>query len=82
MRAPLLKVGGNNQFGMMLDNNFLYDSSMGAVYSSDKPYYPYTLHHRMPHKCHGNNQKCPTKSHAVWEVISTFSNEPYSKDKI
>ena len=23
---------------------------------------------RMPHKCHGNAGKCPTRSHQVWEV--------------
>lgn len=24
---------------------------------------------RMPHKCHGNGQNCPTRSHAVWEMV-------------
>lgn len=28
LRAPLLKIGGNNQFQMMQNNGFLYDSSM------------------------------------------------------
>jgi len=67
MRVPLLKVGGNNQFKMMENQGFLYDSSMGVPLSS-RPKYPYTLHHRMPHQCHGNFQKCPTRSASVWEI--------------
>ena len=67
IRAPLLKVGGNNQFKMMEEQGFLYDSSMGAPLAN-KPQYPYTLHHRMPHKCYGNFQNCPTRPHAVWEI--------------
>merc|ERR1712203_1136049 len=23
----------------------------------------------MPHRCHGNLQNCPTRSHAVWEMV-------------
>lgn len=23
----------------------------------------------MPHRCHGNLQSCPTRSHAVWEMV-------------
>merc|ERR1712192_347835 len=24
---------------------------------------------KMPHRCHGNLQNCPTRSHAVWEMV-------------
>ena len=44
IRAPLLKVGGNNQFKMMEEQGFLWDSSMGAPLS-DQPKWPYTLDH-------------------------------------
>merc|ERR1712062_81403 len=33
------------------------------------PLWPYTMYFRMPHRCHGDLQKCPTRSHAVWEMV-------------
>lgn len=27
------------------------------------------MYFRMPHRCHGNLQTCPTRSHAVWEMV-------------
>lgn len=68
MRAPYLRVGGNNQFSMMEDQAFLYDSTVTAPLQNP-PLWPYTLYFRMPHRCHGNLQKCPTRSHAVWEMV-------------
>lgn len=68
MRAPYLRVGGNNQFAMMEEQAFLYDSSITAPLQ-DVPLWPYTLYFRMPHRCHGNDQSCPTRSHAVWELV-------------
>ena len=68
VRAPYLRVGGNNQFFMMEEQAFLYDSSITAPLSNP-PLWPYTLYFRMPHKCHGNGQNCPTRSHAVWEMV-------------
>uniref|UniRef100_T1IYW5 Chitin-binding type-2 domain-containing protein n=1 Tax=Strigamia maritima TaxID=126957 RepID=T1IYW5_STRMM len=68
MRAPYLRVGGNNQFLMMEEQSFLYDSTMTAPLSNP-PLWPYTLYYKMPHRCHGNGQKCPTRPHAVWEMV-------------
>jgi len=67
LRAPYLRVGGNEQFNMMNDQFFLYDSSITAPLSR-VPVWPYTLHYRMPHKCHGNAQNCPSRSHPIWEM--------------
>uniref|UniRef100_A0A8D8XH37 Chitin-binding type-2 domain-containing protein n=1 Tax=Cacopsylla melanoneura TaxID=428564 RepID=A0A8D8XH37_9HEMI len=68
VRAPYLRVGGNNQFTMMEEQAFLYDSSITAPLSNP-PLWPYTMYFRMPHRCHGNLQHCPTRSHAVWEMV-------------
>lgn len=68
MRAPYLRVGGNNQFTMMEEQAFLYDSTITAPLQNP-PLWPYTLYFRMPHRCHGNLQRCPTRSHAVWELV-------------
>ena len=29
---------------------------------------PYTLLYKMPHKCHGNANNCPSRSHPIWEM--------------
>merc|ERR1719435_751699 len=68
IRAPYLRVGGNKQFEMMADQYFVYDSSITAPLSR-VPIWPYTLYYRMPHKCHGNAQNCPSRSHPVWEMV-------------
>ncbi|KAG7174659.1 putative gastrolith protein 59-like [Homarus americanus] len=68
LRAPFLRVGGNNQFKMMEKNTFLYDSTISAPLRKT-PLWPYTLYYRMPHACHGNLQNCPTRSFAVWEMV-------------
>ncbi|XP_050711468.1 chitin deacetylase 1-like [Eriocheir sinensis] len=68
LRAPYLRVGGNNQFRMMETNAFLYDSTITAPLQNP-PLWPYTLYYRMPHVCHGNAQSCPTRSFAVWEMV-------------
>jgi len=67
VRAPYLLVGGNEQFNMMTDQFFAYDASI-TVPLSRVPVWPYTLHSRIPHKCHGNGQNCPSRSHPVWEM--------------
>jgi hypothetical protein len=67
VRAPYLRVGGNTQFQMMNDQFFVYDSSIIAPLSR-VPRWPYTLLYRMPHKCHGNANKCPTRSQPIWEL--------------
>lgn len=67
IRAPYLRVGGNEQFDMMTDQFFIYDSSITAPLGR-VPIWPYTLHYRMPHACHGNALNCPSRSHPVWEM--------------
>lgn len=67
-RAPFLKLGGNNQFSALAREGFLYDSTMVAPLTNP-PYWPYPLAFASPHRCHGNSQKCPTRSHAVMELI-------------
>lgn len=68
LRAPYLRVGGNTQFYMMEDQEFGYDASITAPLGR-VPIWPYTLQYRMPHKCNGNAQNCPSKSHKVWEMV-------------
>ncbi|XP_070508728.1 chitin deacetylase 1-like isoform X2 [Chironomus tepperi] len=68
LRAPYLRVGGNNQFTMMEEQAFLYDSTITSPLHNP-PLWPYTMYFRMPHRCHGNLQTCPTRSHAVWEMV-------------
>jgi len=68
LRAPYLRVGGNNQFKMMEEQQFLYDSSITAPLQNP-PLWPYTLYFKMPHRCHGNLQNCPTRPLAVWEIV-------------
>lgn len=61
VRAPYLRVGGNKQFEMMADQFFVYDASITASLGR-VPIWPYTLYFRMPHKCNGNAQNCPSRS--------------------
>jgi hypothetical protein len=68
MRAPFLRVGGNPQFTMMEEQAFLYDSSIVAPLQ-DPPFWPYSMYFRMPHRCHGDRQNCPTRSSGVWEMV-------------
>jgi hypothetical protein len=68
-RVPFLRVGWNTQFIMMKEFGFLYDSSMVAP-RSDPPLWPFTLDYRIPHKCHGSRQRCPSRSfQGTWEMI-------------
>merc|ERR1719295_1091682 len=52
----------------MADRYFVYDASITAPLGR-VPIWPYTLYYRMPHKCHGNAQNCPSRSHPVWEMV-------------
>lgn len=53
----------------MKEFGFLYDSSMVAP-KSDPPLWPFTLDFRIPHKCHGSRQRCPSRSFpGMWEMI-------------
>ncbi|XP_045522703.1 chitin deacetylase 1 [Pieris brassicae] len=69
MRVPYLSVGWNRQFLMMQEFGFVYDATVVAPLV-DPPFWPYTLDHKMPHQCTGNNQYCPTRSYAgIWEMV-------------
>jgi len=68
VRAPLLRLGGNNMFSALEENEFLYDSSMVAPLQNP-PLWPYTTYFAIPHACHGNFQNCPTRSYGVWEMV-------------
>jgi len=67
-RAPLLRLGGNRQFSALEKEGFVYDSSMVAPLANP-PLWPYPLAFSAPHRCHGNFQKCPTRSHSVMEMV-------------
>jgi len=67
-RAPLLRLGGNRQFSALEKERFLYDSSMVAPLTNP-PFWPYPLAFATPHRCHGNFQNCPTRSHSVMEMV-------------
>jgi hypothetical protein len=68
LRSPFLRVGGNQQFTMMEEQAFLYDSSITAPLQ-DVPFWPYSMFFKMPHRCHGDLQNCPTRSSGVWEMV-------------
>lgn len=67
IRAPYAGVGGNNQFTMMEGQDFLYDSAIKAPFAK-VPFWPYTLHFRIPHRCQ-KLQNCPTRSSGIWEMV-------------
>ena len=67
-RAPFLKMGGNRQMAALEAEDFLYDSTMVAPLTNP-PYWPYPLAFSAPHRCYGHAQKCPTRSHAVMELV-------------
>ena len=71
IRAPYLRVGGNKQFEMMADQYFVYDASITAPLGR-VPIWPYTLYYRMPHKCHGNAQNCPSRFSSNPKVRISF----------
>ncbi|XP_047493237.1 chitin deacetylase 1-like [Penaeus chinensis] len=69
VRVPYLRVGWNRQFIMMREFGFVYDSSMAAPFSNP-PLWPYTLDYKMPHKCLGTGQKCPSRPFpGIWEIV-------------
>lgn len=69
LRVPFLRVGWNRQFLMMKEFGFVYDASMAAP-ASNPPLWPYTLDHKMPHRCVGTGQRCPSRSFpGIWEMV-------------
>lgn len=71
MRVPFLQVGGDDQYQMLHDFQYKYDSSMvtGPLYKNDNPpVWPFTLDYPPDSKtC--SLTPCPTKSYpGLWEV--------------
>ncbi|XP_041378624.1 chitin deacetylase 8-like [Gigantopelta aegis] len=71
MRVPFLQVGGDDQYQMLADYDYLYDSSMvtGHLYKNDKPpVWPFTLDWAPDSKtC--SLAPCPQKSYpGLWEI--------------
>lgn len=67
-RVTFLRVGWNKQFLMLKDFGFVYDSTMVPPFSR-MALWPYTLDHRMPHKCIGASNNCPSQSFpGIWEL--------------
>ncbi|CAG0888417.1 unnamed protein product [Cyprideis torosa] len=76
LRSPYLRVGGNNQFTMMEEQAFLYDSTITAPLSNP-PLWPYTLYFRMPHTCYGNIQNCPTRCAMVDSCSNLLNGDQF-----
>src|SRR5581483_10650214 len=73
MRAPYLSIGGNNQFQMLVEANFTYDSSL-AIIENKPPFWPYTLDYQINHVC--QDPICPTESFpGLWELSLTLRED-------
>ncbi|XP_055346648.1 LOW QUALITY PROTEIN: chitin deacetylase 1-like [Paramacrobiotus metropolitanus] len=73
MRAPYLSIGGDNQFMMLYNNEFLYDSSM-PVFESEPPFFPFTLDCRINNDC--MIDPCPNNSFpGIWEMPIVMWND-------
>ncbi|XP_070211299.1 chitin deacetylase 8-like isoform X2 [Littorina saxatilis] len=74
MRAPFLELGGDDQFSVLQDRGFLYDSSMfgGSITedSSAPPLWPFTLHYPpSTSQTVCDQSRCPGRSYPqIWEV--------------
>ncbi|GFO44527.1 hypothetical protein PoB_007103200 [Plakobranchus ocellatus] len=70
-RVPFLQLGGDNMFGALYDNKFLYDSSMftGGQWEGDSdPVWPFTLDY-VPGNTFCQHGPCPTKQYpGLWEI--------------
>lgn len=66
-RAPFLQIGGNNEFKVLHDAKFLFESSMPTSHFRDPPLWPYTLDYATIQEC--VVPPCPTDSFpGLWEV--------------
>ncbi|XP_040580421.1 chitin deacetylase 1 [Lepeophtheirus salmonis] len=66
VRAPGLKPGHNTQYEVMVEDEYVWDSSV-TTYPLDKPVWPYTLDYSIPHKC--KISSCPKKAFpGLWEI--------------
>nr|AQZ26778.1 chitin deacetylase 4 [Tigriopus japonicus] len=66
VRAPRLKPGYNEQYQALIEEGFIWDSSVSTV-PLETPVWPYTLDYKIPHEC--RVKSCPTKSFpGLWEL--------------
>ena len=65
-RAPQLHPGNEEQFDVMIEEGFVWDSSISTK-ETDFPIWPYTLDYRIPHEC--KIKSCPKKAYpGFWEI--------------
>lgn len=66
VRAPRFRPGFDEQFKIVVEEGFVWDSSV-TTKVTDRPIWPYTLDYRIPHKC--KVESCPKKSYpGLWEI--------------
>ncbi|EDO48003.1 predicted protein, partial [Nematostella vectensis] len=69
-RAPFLQIGGDNQFKVLHDHSFMFDSSM-PTWRTDPPLWPYTLDYSSAQDC--VIPPCPSGSFpGLWEVPMVY----------
>jgi len=70
MRAPFLETGGDEQYRMMADAGFEYDSSfMVGPHGSGGGAWPFTLDFAPTVPTYCTNLNCPRRPHpAVWQL--------------
>lgn len=65
-RAPYLQPGGDNQFRMLYDNNFVWDASL-TTDLNNPPVWPYTFDYHPNLPC--QTSPCPVNSYpGFWEI--------------
>ena len=65
-RAPELRPGFEAQYEALLLEEMIWDSSVSTL-QIEKPVWPYTLDHKIPHKC--KIDSCPVKAYpGMWEI--------------
>ena len=57
-RAPFLQIGGNNEFKVLHDGKFLFESSMPSIIQEGTPLWPYTWDYKTTQVC--MIPPCPT----------------------
>lgn len=75
-RAPQLNPGDDDQFKVLIEEGFIWDSSVGTR-ETDLPIWPYTLDYRIPHEC--KIKSCPKQAYpGFWEIPA---NLHYNEDR-
>ena len=65
-RAPQLRPGNDEQFKVLIEEGFIWDSSISTTYT-ELPIWPYTLDYKIPHECKVDS--CPKKAYpGFWEI--------------